>query len=153
MANYYENTRTNYFRVIDKHKFIDIVNNQIMCSESSLDWWSKTIEGESYYAFGVNDSIDGVCECEYCESNKINEEDECEGEYNFEKMCELLQGVVHPDDAIIITASGYEKLRYVGAYSTIITKTEVKHIDIWKEAIKNAKILLNNSEYDSEYSC
>lgn len=155
MANYYGNTRTNYFRVIDEKKYNEIAES-IICSEDSLELWTNEIDGVTHYGFGVNDDISGVCECEHClevqKGNVEYDEDMCEYEYSYDKMCELLQSVVHPEDAIIIVSTGYEKLRYVGGYSTIITTKEIIHKDLWTEAINTVKTVLDNKDYNTTYS-
>ncbi|MBQ3422459.1 MAG: hypothetical protein IJH34_12535 [Romboutsia sp.] len=157
MANYYGNTRTNYFRVIDEKEFINIVESKMRAYEDTIEYWTKQSNNETYYAFGVYDEILGVCECEYCKNieNRVEEDEddelECDAEYSYDKMCELLQKVVHPEDAIIITSTGHEKLRYIIGNSTIITNTQIKHIDLWDEASKQAKLMLNNDNY--EFDC
>ena len=160
MANYYGNTRTNYFRVIDEVKFESIVDSICAC-EDTVEYWTQEKNGETYYAFGVNDSIAGICECPACNScegceNKDLEGNgecqscECESEYSYSKMVNELQKVLHPEDAIIIVEAGYEKLRYVGGNTTIITSTGVEYKDIWNDAINKAKEMLNNDEYSTD---
>ena len=155
MANYYGNTRTNYFRVVDKDKYESIMDS-VRCSEGELHLWEEEINGELHFGFGVYDDINGICECEHCievQDGKAEfDEDECMGEYNYDKMCALLASVVHPEDAVIIVSSGHEKLKFVGGYSTIITKDEIKHIDLWSDSIKSARKILNNEKYTTTYA-
>lgn len=155
MANYYGDTRTNYFRVTDKDGYDKIIKS-IVCNEDSIHFWTREIDGESYYAFGAHDDISGICECEHCEEvaqGKVEfDVDECLSELNYDKMCDLLQTVVHPEDAIIITSVGKEKLNYVCGYSTIITKNGIVHKDLWREAMEEAKNLLDNKDYNTTYS-
>ena len=162
MANCYGNTRTNYFRVADEEKFEEIISS-VVCCEDTLEVWYKTVDGIKEYAFGANDSIAGICECSYCnscnnceykelENNEECNTCDCEGEYNYDKMCELLQTVVHPEDAIIIVETAHEKLRYVGASSTVITSKEIKHIDIWQESMEAVKNMLDKKEYTPVYT-
>lgn len=162
MANYYGNTRTNYFRVRDEKAFKEVMES-IVAYEDSVEYWEKEIDGETYYAFGAHDSIAGVCECAHCNSCKGCENEEldsneectqceCEGEYNYEAMTKALQKVVHPEDAIIIVESGYEKLRYITGESTVITAEDVEYINIWGESISKARGMLDNKDYDTECS-
>lgn len=155
MANCYGNTRTNYFKVTDEKKFEQIINS-VACCEDTLEVWSKTVDGTKEYAFGTNDSIQGICECEHCEAVEKNEvkydADLCEGLYSYDKMCELLQSVVHPEDAIIIVETAHEKLRYVGASSTVITSKEIKYIDLWQESMEAVKNMLDKKEYTPVYT-
>lgn len=162
MANYYGNTRTNYFRVIDEKKFKSIVDS--ICSyEDTVEYWSQKKNDETYYAFGAQDSIQGICDCPACnscegcehkdlEDNEICQSCNCEGDYSYEKMVNELQKVLHPEDAIIIVEAGYEKLRYVGGNTTIITSAKIEYKDVWNDAINKAKEMLNNNEYSADYT-
>ena len=60
MANYYCVMRTNYFRVKDEEKFLELMEN--VCSgEDELQIWSETdAEGAKRFGFGVYDSIRGI---------------------------------------------------------------------------------------------
>ena len=156
MANYSGCTRTNYFRVTDIEKYNKIVNS-ILCSEDSIHKFEIEEDGVRLSGCGAYDDISGVCDCEHCQEVELGnaeyDENECEYEIDFDKMCELLQGVVHPEDAIIITSVGNEKLRYVGGCSTIITKEEIKHVDLWSSSIESAREILKNDKYNTSYSC
>jgi hypothetical protein len=158
MANSIGATRTNYFRVIDEEKFEDIMDS-VVANEDVVECWSKTKNGETYFAFGTIDDILGFeeCSCEYCFNYKGTEqfdESKCEEyyDYNYDAFLEALQKVVHPDDAIIIVSSGYEKLRCVYGHANIITQNKIKQSSIWGSAIEKASEMLNNKEYNPETS-
>ena len=137
MANYEGTTKTNYFRTTNAEELESIINNIV--SEDDIHLSSREINNELYFSFSTMGDIGGV----------YIEEDE---DYDYDLMCEQLQKVVHPEDAIIITSVGNEKLRYVAGDSTIITVNGVEHINIWNESQKVAKKLLNNPNYDFECS-
>lgn len=155
MSNYYASTRTNYFRVTNEEEFKKIMR-LMSCFEDSVRSWTKNIDGELYYAFGTNDDISGVCNCNHCQAVMKGEiefdKEECEEEASYNKMCELLQAVINSEDAVIIVSSGHDKLRFVGGCSTIITSKEIIHKDIWENAINTVKELLSNENYDTTYS-
>lgn len=146
MANTIGVTRTNYFRVTDKEKFYQILSS-IYILDEELEIWSRKSENETYYAFGTYGDILGVCICEYCANGN---KEECNCEYDFSKVCDMLQEIIHKDDAIIITFAGHEKLRQVLGMSTIITSKDIKHIDLQTSALKQAKEMLNNDKYVTE---
>lgn len=56
--------------------------------------------------------------------------------------------VIAPDDAIIITEIGYEKLRYLTAYAVVITRTEVEFVELRSAALETAQRMLRDPEYD-----
>ena len=57
MANYYCVMRTNYFRVKDEEKFLELMES--VCSgEDDLQIWSETdAEGAKRFGFGAYDNI------------------------------------------------------------------------------------------------
>lgn len=140
MANYYGNTRTNYFRVTDEEKFKNILS-KCNVSDDELETWERNVDGNKYFAFGGYGSL-------ICYKDSEAEDDDLELD-DIEIIYEKLSTVVHPEDAIIITEIGNEKLRYLIGASVIITCNAVEYIDIHDESIKAARKLLNNNRYNS----
>lgn len=140
MANYYGNTRTNYFRVTDEEKFKNILS-KCNVSDDELETWERNVDGNKYFAFGGYGSL-------ICYKDSEAEDDDLELD-DIEIIYEKLSTVVHPEDAIIITEIGNEKLRYLIGASVIITCNAVEYIDIHDESIKAARKLLNNDRYNS----
>ncbi len=145
MANYYGFTRTNYFRVTDAERLRKIVDNTHL-GEDTLELFERKVGDETWYGFGCYDSIEGL----YPNWERADEYDEPEdADPSFDLFEDELQMILHPDDAIIITEVGYEKLRYLTAYSTIITAKGCEYVDLRNCAIDKAQELLGNPNWDT----
>ena len=132
MANYYCVMRTNYFRVKDEEKFLELMES--VCSgEDELQIWSETdAEGTKRFGFGAYDSIRGI--------NLAGDQDE---DPDYDAFITALQDCVADDDAIIIMEAGHEKLCYVGGSAEVITSQGHDYINITDSAVKMAKEMLN----------
>lgn len=137
MANYYGNTRTNYFRVTDEDKFKAIMSDTVM-NDDQLEIWEKDILGVKHFAFGGYGSL--YYEKELEDGSVLDDID---------AFYEQLQTVIHPEDAIIITEVGNEKLRYLIGCSTVITKNEIDFVDINEQSIFLARQLLKDEHYNT----
>ena len=134
MANYIGFTRSNYFRVTDPEAFKKIINC-VITDEDSLDLWERTENGMTYYG--------SICGLRH-EAEDVDDDDEFEADAVYEALSE----VVAPDDAILITEIGYEKLRYLTAYAVVITRTEVEFVELRSAALETAQRMLRNPEYN-----
>lgn len=112
MSNYYETYRTNYFKVTDVDKLKEIVDN------IDAELWEND-EEENYYAFGRIGS--------WGYDTYYDEED------NEIDTCKELQNILDKDQVCIINSIGHEKLRYLTAYSTVITNDEIKYTDVFEK--------------------
>lgn len=139
MANYIGFTRSNYFRVTDPDALKKIIK-AIMVDGEKMELWELTENGTTYYGFGAYGSISGL---RYASGN-----DNHGDEFEADAVYEALGKVVAPDDAIIITEIGYEKLRYLTAYAVIITRTEVEFVELRSDALDTAQRMLRNPEYN-----
>ena len=102
MANYYENARTNYFKVKDEAKFNDFV-----ASLSGLETYSDK-EGRHCILFDYESGVP---------TSKFNEETEDYDDVDF--LGELSEHLT--DDSIaIVMGAGSEKLRYINGYAEAI---------------------------------
>ena len=140
MANYISFTRSNYFRVTDPEAFKKIINC-VITDEDSLELWERTENGMTYYAFGAYSSICGL--------RHEAEDADNDGEFEAEAVYEALSKVVAPDDAIIITEIGYEKLRYLTAYAVVITREKTELVELRETSIDVACSLLGNPNFDT----
>jgi len=102
MANYYENARTNYFKVKDEAKF-----NEFLCSLSGLDSY-KDKEGRHAIFFDYESGVP---------SSKYNEETKDYDDVDF--LDELSQHLADGSIAIVMGA-GAEKLRFINGYAEAI---------------------------------
>lgn len=140
MANYINFTRSNYFRVTDPEAFKRIINC-VITDEDSLELWERTENGTTYYGFGAYSSICGL--------QPEAEDTDNDGEFEVEAVYEALSKVVDPDDAIIITEIGYEKLRYLTAYAVVITCEKTELVELREASIDVACSLLGNPNFDT----
>lgn len=148
MANYYGYTRTNHFSVTDPEKLKDIVD-RIRWSEGDSPFFS---EENGKYCFGAYDTIMGLSMKKDRAAQAVDAEDDAydeDEERDVDKVYYALQEIVAPDDAIIITEIGYEKLRYLTAYSIIITESDVASVDLGETAVQRAADILGNPDYQT----
>ena len=132
MANYYEMTRTNYFKITDSDKFKEI------CEE---------ITSESGVEFDVTEKDGKLYGCISCESIiMLNDEDES---VDVESFYKKLQTVLEEDDAIIFTSIGHEKLRYLVGMIIVITKDDIQYINLEDKAMELARTMLKNPEWNT----
>ena len=115
--------------------------NRVITDEDSLELWERTENGMTYYAFGAYSSICGL--------RHEAEDADNDGEFEVEAVYEALSKVVAPDDAIIITEIGYEKLRYLTAYVVVITREKTELVELREASIDVACILLGNPNFDT----
>lgn len=148
MANYYGHTRTNYFRVTDAGRLKQIIDSA-RSGEDTISLFQHPIVDEIYYGFGCHDSISGLCE-NWEQPNACNNTDELDDdEPSFDLFIEELSEILHPDDAIIITEIGYEKLRYLIAWSVVITRNDSFYIDLRSASLQKARDMLQNPGWNT----
>lgn len=132
MANYYEMTRTNYFKITDSDKFKEICEEII--SESGVDFDVTEKDGKLYGCISSESII------------MLNDEDES---VDMESFYKKLQTVLEEDDAIIFTSIGHEKLRYLVGMITVITKDDIQYINLEDKAMELARTMLKNPEWNT----
>ena len=138
MANYYGFTRTNHFSVTDPEKLTQIVN-RIRWDEGELIFLA---EEDGRFCFGAYSAICGLVKpAEEADSGCDDDE------YEPESVYAALQEIVAPDDAIIITEVGFEKLRYLTAYAMVITRDGANCVELRGEALNKAQAMLHNPQY------
>ena len=135
MANYYATIRTNYFSVTDEAKFRDIIDT---CSAEDELHVFESNDGSGKVGFGCYGSVYGI---------PVGEDDD---ESDLDALYDALQSVLVEGDAIIITEIGFEKLRFLIACCTIITKNDIQGIDLRNKAIDLARDMLQNPDFTTE---
>lgn len=75
------------------------------------------------------------------EDLKEDEDEEFDEFFEEQPLIEYLQDMLLDDQAIIINSCGHEKLRYISACSTIITKNAVEYISLGNEIEKTLEKL------------
>lgn len=141
MANYYANSRTNYFRVTDEDKFAELFAN-LVCDDDEVEDFTEVEDGIIYHAFGGYGSIDYQKPVQ----NNSGESDE-DYDYDFDSFLVELQKILPEDEAFIYTECGHEKLCYITGFSIVVTKNKIKSVDIRSEAIELARKMLNNKKF------
>lgn len=140
MANYISSTRTNYFHVTNSEAFKDLMKH--CTAEDEIQVFEEPDgNGETTYAFGTYGLFQGYCE---------DDEGDSDMEYAFDDFVDRLQQLLRPDDACIIYNAGWEKLRYVGGGTTIITKDKVESIGLIDIAVKKARELLDDPAWETK---
>ena len=134
MANYVSTTRTNYFHVKDAEAFRGFMDN--VSGDNLKLWDEKDDKGDTVFAFGCEGSIYG-----------IQNEDEND---NYDLFIENLQEYIADNDAVILTETGHEKLRYVSGYASIITGTDIQHVNLDDMALSKAREMLGNPGFSTQ---
>ena len=137
MANYYETCRTNYFRVIDEGRYQALFNS--LTAEDEIHDFTETRDGVIWHAFGSYSFITFA----YIDTDG-------EEEYDMGLFYDELQDILPDGEAFILMGAGYEKLRYVTGYATIVTKDDIKYVNIQDEALKTARDILKNPDWTTE---
>ena len=132
MANYYEMTRTNYFKITDSDKFKEICEE--ITSESGVEFDVTEKDGKLYGCISSESII------------MLNDEDES---VDVESFYKKLQTVLEEDDAIIFISIGHEKLRYLVGMITVITKDDIQYINLEDKAMELARTMLKNPEWNT----
>lgn len=133
MADYYSFTKTSFFRCSDVDALKALIS-ECFCGEDSIKLFDRETEnGETLYAFGAYDSIEGV-------------EDE-NGDYDYDLFLNRLQKLLPDGEAVILTEVGHMKLIEVYGRVDIITKTEIKSESLGDIGARTACSLLNNPNW------
>ena len=138
MADYIAKTRTNYFKVTDPEAFKELMQH---CSASS----SCGCTIEVYFKYGETSTVMFCCEGSFDGMITENPEDA-----DFDQFVEELQKLLPENEVCIITEIGAEKLRYLTAYSNVISKNEIRQVSLDAVAMKEAGKMLNDPDYKTE---
>jgi hypothetical protein len=138
IANYYAVTRTNYFAVTDAAKFREIIGSCVTDEEAIQIFDPEG--GSERFGFGCYGSIRGI----------PAGEGEDDSEEDIDAFHDALQSVLVDGDAIVITEIGYEKLRYLIGCCTVITKRDIRFLNLIDSAVGLARIMLENPEFTTK---
>jgi len=137
MANYNAKYLTNYFAVTDEMKFKSLISSCQAEAEVEV-FEEKQPDGNVKFGFGCLGIIHGATE----------DGDDCAD--NINSLYGPLQELLPPDEAIVITEIGNEKLNYFVACCTVITRNDIQCIDARNEAVKLAGTMLNNPDFTTK---
>jgi hypothetical protein len=115
MANYNAYSRTNTFRVTDKEKLKEIIEQN-----PDIQIWEE--EGKFI--------LSGYCIITDFYNGETDE---------FYEIFPLIQPLLPDGEVVIFTEVGHEKLRYLVAASVVITNKEIYLVDLQQEVIKLIK--------------
>ena len=128
MANFEEKVTSNFFKVKDSKLFInEIEEKQIEC------FFERKYNDDEKFAIVSYDGLMTVDE---------NGED-----FEYDDFIKLIQNHIYDDEIVVIKSIGNEKLRYLTADATIVSKEKVEYIEFGK-IIKNK--LINEYNLDDE---
>lgn len=139
MANYYSCTRTNYFRVTDEEKYSELFSH-LVGNDDYIEDFTKTKDGIILHGFGCQGVIQAI---------PMDEDPEVAEEWDddFDGFLKELQKILPDNEAFIFTEVGHEKLCYLVGYSLIVTRNEIKSIDINDDAVELACKMLNDETF------
>lgn len=142
MANYYSNTRTNYFRVTDETKYAELFSH-LVGDDDYIEDFTKTEDGITLHGFGCQGVIQAI---------PMDEDPEVAEEWDddFDGFLKELQKILPDNEAFILTVVGHEKLCYLVGYSIIVTGNNIKSIDINEGAIELARTMLNDGTFTTQ---
>lgn len=141
MANYMGYTRTNYFHVTDEDAF-ELFTNHLIADEDEVKVFNSTDkDGNKTYGFYAYGPIHYVDE---------TDADDWYDDIDDYLLIQEAQKIIAPDDALIITEIGHEKMRYFVGYSLVITKNGYQGINLANETLNVARELLNNPQFETQ---
>lgn len=142
MANYYGATRTNYCNVTDLEAFKRLLNDCMTTDGLGLTF----ISNEDKVGFYVESSLIGIPLAPETDNQGDDSDEDCQGA-SLDLFHEKLQTLVAPGDAIIITEVGREKMRYLVGDVTVITRNEIRYMNLRDSAIAMAQDMLGNPSF------
>lgn len=125
------------FSFEDEEKYNELFSHLIAC-DCDVNDFTKEQDGILYHGFGAFSSIDYFPNNDYIE--------EC----NFDLFLSELQKILPEDEAFIYMESGAEKLCYITGFSIVVTRNEIKNVNIISDALRIAKQMLNNKDFDTQ---
>lgn len=144
MADYIARTRTNYFAVTDRDKFLKVIRKCHVDGVTVLT--PVTLDNEPKVGFYCQGSIEGYPVA----PEKANGETDV---YDIDAFLNDLSDTISPGDACIITEIGFESMRSFNACYTIVAPgRKIKCMDPNELAKDEARALLNNPEWETRMS-
>lgn len=133
MADYFSWTKSNIFRITDKEKFTDIINN--LKSDGIIEFHEH--DGDKEGEIKVQFMVDGT---------PFGYETE-NGDFEFTPVIEDIQTLLPDDEVCVIIESGHEKLRYVDGSVLVISKETYFSKGLVEYAQEKSREILRNNDY------
>ena len=113
MANFEEKVTSNFFKVKDSKLFInEIEEKQIEC------FFERKYNDNERFAIVSYDGLVAV--------------DAYGEDFEYDDFIKLIQNHIYDDEIVVIKSIGNEKLRYLTADATIVSKEKVEYIEFGK---------------------
>ena len=155
MSSYYGKCRTNYFTVTDAVEFKRIIA-ACMGDDDVHSMDNPQVDGSIKYGFYCNGSITGL-PYKYVDDEPVvvyDREEDADEDLDCEISSDLffgaLQSLLPEGEAIIITEVGSEKMRYLVGCSTVVTKTEIRGVDVQQKAVELAREMLGDTGFNTK---
>ena len=114
MANFNCFTTSNYFKVKDLDKFKEEL---------------EQMDGTDLFEYNNNT----ICVATYGDLYSYTKDDE---EYSYNDYLNFIQKHIEDEEKVFISSVGHEKLRYLAADCTIVTKNVIKYHDLFNNISK-----------------
>lgn len=141
MATPQARTRTNYFAVNDKLAFSQMVNILITGDDDKARLMENS-QGEvgfccNDYVYGLRASTDPDASYDAMET----------------AMVQRIQQLIEPGHACIISCISWENLRTVESFALVITRDDVKTLDMNNLSLDTARAMLSDDKYSPGMVC
>lgn len=144
MANPYDVTRTNMFRVTDVDAFIELMQR----ADTGEDEVQLFLEDAPLVGFGFYDRLRGF---ELDEDDEELSDDNNDDDNDVDAFLSELGKLIEPGDACIVFCAYHEKLRCVGGYAYIVTNDTVDFLSLHDAVVHQARGLLGNSTWKADF--
>ena len=144
MSEYGAACRTNWFRVTDPERLRRIIARaETLQGNPIMLWKSKDKQQRDVYAFGCYGTIDVY---EY--------DTDDDDDYEYSSFIADLSEILPDDEAIVISEIENEKLQYLVAYTIVVTKYEIRTVDLFNTSVQEAEEMLCDTKYATDfYGC
>lgn len=129
MANYYATTRSNYFAVIDPDAF-----KEQMETLGVGVFEQVAADGSKTFAVYGRDGEDGQWP-----SMRAIGDDDIPDDFEEIDFMEVIQNHLVPDGVAVLIEIGFEKLRYLTGFGTVVTKEDIATIDLIEATMELAR--------------
>lgn len=140
MATYKAIVKTNHFSVTDAEKLKDIVN-RIHCNGDKVHI-TKDEQKKNTFCMHAHGDILGIYPDENSPKDIVGPD--------FGLMVSEFQKILPDGEALILFELGTESLRYLIATATVVTKKDVRQIDLLNNALSAAREILGDFMWETQ---
>lgn len=145
MSEYGAACRTNWFHVTDPERLRRLIASvRTLQGNPIMLWKSKDKLQRDVYAFGGYGTIADVYSCA----------SENEDDFEYGPFITDLSEILTDDEAVVISEIGNDKLQYIVAYAVVVTKYEIRTVDLFNASVQEAEEMLCEAMYATDfYGC